>query len=136
MTTFLIDADTFSYVLSKDQKVIYKLKDVLKKNAEILICPVVFYEIKRGMLQKEMTRKLIDFSELISFHSWREFGVETWNKGAEFWAECRKKGQPTGEGLDSDALIAAQAFEHNATVVTHNQKHFNFLGVPSEDWLV
>ncbi len=136
MNTFLIDADTFSYVLSKDQKVTHKLQDVLKKNAEILICPVVLYEVKRGLYKKGMTRELRFFNKLISFHSWHEFSIETWNKGAELWAECRKRGQPTGEGLDGDALIAAQAYEHNATVVTHNQKHFDFLGVPWEDWLV
>ncbi|NQT00420.1 MAG: PIN domain-containing protein [Planctomycetes bacterium] len=136
MTTFLIDSDTFSYFLGKDKKVSHKLRDVLNNNAEILICPVVLYEVRRGLYQKKMTRELCFFNKLISFHSWREFSIETWNKGAELWAECRMRGQPTGEGLDGDVLIAAQAYEHNATVVTHNHKHFDFLGVPWVDWLI
>lgn len=130
----MIDADTFSYILGKDRSVTRKLKDALKKNAEILICPVVFYEVVRGLYRKKMTKHLCLFNKLISFHTWREFSINTWNKGAVLWAECRKEGKPTGEGLDSDALIAAQASEYDAIVVTHNHKHFDFLNVPYEDW--
>ncbi|WP_349645226.1 type II toxin-antitoxin system VapC family toxin [Candidatus Parabeggiatoa sp. HSG14] len=48
-------------------------------------------------------------------------------------ASLRKKGRPTGE---TDALIAAIALAHNATLVTDNIKHFqNIDGLVLENWL-
>jgi len=45
----------------------------------------------------------------------------------------RKKGLPTGE---IDALIAATALANDATLVTHNTKHYeNVDGLRLEDWL-
>jgi len=59
---------------------------------------------------------------------------ETWDTGARLWADCRRKGVPTGEGIDKDVLIAAQAKEHDAIVVTNNARHFQYLGVIYESW--
>jgi tRNA(fMet)-specific endonuclease VapC len=44
----------------------------------------------------------------------------------------RKKGKPTGE---MDMLIASVAIAHDATLVTHNLKHFKAIdGLKLEDW--
>ena len=43
---------------------------------------------------------------------------------AQLWAAQRRTGQPTGEGLDGDLLIVAQALDENAAIVTFNEKHF------------
>ncbi len=136
MTTYLLDTDILSYVLEKNDSVISKLKIVLKENAEILICPVVFYELMRGLHHHNMLRQIKFLKTLIGFHTWCEFNVKTWGKGAELWAELRKKGNPTGKDFDADVLIAAQAFEHKAVVVTHNNKHFEYLEVSCEDWAI
>lgn len=52
---------------------------------------------------------------------------------ADIKTELRRTGKPTGE---MDALIAAVAIAHSATLVTHNQKDFeNIPGVQLDDWL-
>lgn len=45
----------------------------------------------------------------------------------------RQQGRPTGE---VDALIAAVAIAHDATLVTHNTRHFQHIpGLKLTDWL-
>jgi tRNA(fMet)-specific endonuclease VapC len=47
--------------------------------------------------------------------------------------DLRHRGRPTNE---VDALIAATALAHNATLITHNVRHFeNITGLQIEDWL-
>jgi tRNA(fMet)-specific endonuclease VapC len=48
-------------------------------------------------------------------------------------ADLRKRGRPTSE---TDAWIAAIALTHNATLVTHNTRDFEYIvGLELEDWL-
>jgi predicted nucleic acid-binding protein len=49
------------------------------------------------------------------------------------WADQRRTGHVTGDGLDGDVLIAAQAIEEIAAVVTLNEKHFGGL-VDAMSW--
>ena len=48
-----------------------------------------------------------------------------WKRAAELWADARRQGRPTANpaALDADVLIAAQAMEIQATVVTSNPIH-------------
>jgi predicted nucleic acid-binding protein len=58
----------------------------------------------------------------------------TWRAAARLWAEQRRAGRVTGEGLDGDVLIAAQALEETATIVTTNEKHFEGI-VDVSSWI-
>jgi len=71
---------------------------------------------------------------LVEESEWCELDSETWDAGARLWANCRKKGTPTGHGLDKDVLIAAQVREQDAVLVTNNSKHFEHLDVTYENW--
>jgi tRNA(fMet)-specific endonuclease VapC len=51
----------------------------------------------------------------------------------EICAALLRAGRPTGE---KDALIAAIARRHGASLVTHNTRHFQHIeGLQLEDWL-
>jgi predicted nucleic acid-binding protein len=64
-------------------------------------------------------------------------------KAAEFWADLRRRGLPTAgdEGLDADAILAAQAAligspGDTVTVATSNLRHLaRFPGIDARDWL-
>jgi predicted nucleic acid-binding protein len=58
-----------------------------------------------------------------------------WRRAAEFWADARQQGVPTASpaALDADVLIAAQAAEVLATVVTNNPGHLG-RWVPVRTW--
>lgn len=137
MATYLLDTNIVDCLLKKQQDTITikeKLQDVLKQNAIILISPVVFYELARLLYQRKAQRQL-DFLEKLSrkFH-WCELSKTTWQTGAKLWATCRAQGKPTGEGFDADVLIAAQAQERDAIVITKNTRHFQYLGIGCESW--
>ena len=48
---------------------------------------------------------------------------------ARLWAMARGAGRPTADpaGLDGDVLVAAQAREEDASIVTTNPRHFESL---------
>lgn len=58
-----------------------------------------------------------------------------WRRAADLWAEARQQGLPTAAAaaLDADVLVAAQAAEVSATVVTNNPGHIG-RWVPVKSW--
>ena len=134
MSNYLLDTNIITSILKKNEAIHKKLKNTLSQNANILLSPVVFYEIYRGLYHKGMKKEIKFLNELTKIFSWCDMKYSTWRIGAELWSDCRKQGRPTGEGIDKDVLIAAVAKEHNAIVVTNNAIHFEYLGISHEDW--
>ena len=138
MTAYLLDTNVISCILKKREeahlRIKRKLQTVLNQNATILVSPIVFYEIKRGLYHKKAEKQLAFFEQFVSCFDWCDLNKTTWDRGAKLWAECRKGGKVTGGGIDKDVLIAAQAKEHNAVVVTDNIRHFQYLGVNYVSW--
>jgi len=140
MTAYLLDTNVISCILKKQEeaylRIKSKLQTVLNQNATILVSPIVFYEIKRGLYHKKAEKQLAFFEQFVSCFDWCDLNKTTWDRGAKLWANCRKRGRPTDKdvGIDKDVLIAAQAKEHNAVVVTNNIRHFQYLGVNYESW--
>ena len=116
MATYLLDTNIIIPLLKRRGEVSIrmkeKLQEVLKKNAVIIISPVVYYERCK----------------------WCDLDKNTWDMGARLWAKCRAKGTRTGEGIDKDVLIAVQARQHRAIVVTSNDRHYEYLGATFEKW--
>lgn len=137
MAAYLLDTNVITRILKRQtdaQRVNGKLQSLLKQNALILISPIVFYELARLLYKKQAKTHLAFLEGLVARFEWIDLKRTTWTLAAQFWANCRRKGKPTGEGLDADVLIAAQAKEHDAVVVTDNVHHFKYLGVKHESW--
>jgi predicted nucleic acid-binding protein len=60
----------------------------------------------------------------------------TWRRAAALWADARNAGNVTAppDALDGDALVAAQALEEAATIVTTNPRHFVAFSVAALEW--
>ena len=58
-----------------------------------------------------------------------------WNTAARLWAEQKINGTPNSsdEGLDGDALLAAQAIELKGIVITENIRHISKM-VTAKRW--
>ena len=138
MATYLLDTNTIECILEKREyahtKIKERLKAVLEQNAVVLMSPVVFYELARLLYKKKAEKQLASLEKLVNLFNWCDLNRTTWESGSRLWADCRRKGKPTGEGLDADVLIAAQAKEYDAIVVTNNIRHFQYLGVNYESW--
>lgn len=104
------------------------------------ISEVADYEVRR-----ELTRliragrlpltRLNRLDQVGNFCTYLPVSTAMWRRAAELWADAHQRGLPTAgaAALDSDVLIAAQAAEVCATVVTRNAAHVG-RWVPVHAW--
>ena len=91
---------------------------------EFLISEIADYELRRELLRIDSRKSLARLDELTRELRYVPATTATWRSAARLWAERRRSGIVTGDGLDGDVLIAAQAIEEVASIVTLNEKHF------------
>lgn len=85
------------------------------------------YELRRELLRINSRHSLRRLDELTRELRYVPVTTATWRATARLWAEQRRTGRPTGDGLDGDLLLVVQAREELAAVVTLNEKHFTGL---------
>lgn len=91
---------------------------------EFLLSEFADYELRRELLRINSRHSLRRLDELTRELRYVPVTTATWRATARLWAEQRLAGRPTGDGLDGDLLLAVQAREELAAVVTLNEKHF------------
>jgi len=91
---------------------------------ELLVSEVADYELRRELLRLGSHGSLARLDELTRELRYLPTTTATWRTAARLWAEQRRGGRVTGDGLDGDLLIATQALEEAAAVITANKKHF------------
>jgi len=119
--TYALDSNIVSYILKEDAKVIAQYRQALKDGCEMVIPPIVFYEVQRGLLAKKLSKFLAVFDKLYQGASHTEFDKRTWEKGAQISASLFQQGKPIE---DADILIAAYCIVNDFTLVTNNTRHF------------
>lgn len=104
---------------------------ILDYNHDIGLCQPVYYELKRGLLRREATRKTVVLDNNIAPRLTKiDLIDEDWLRAGQFWAETTSKGQQLS---DMDLLIAALAYRLDAIVVS-NDADFDALPIPRENW--
>ncbi len=99
----------------------------------LFISCITYYEIKRGLLYVNATRKLSIFNEFcqevtILFLD----NLEIIEKASEIYIDLRRKGRPI---QDTDILIAATAIIHNLTLVSNDSDMSRVEGINLDNWL-
>jgi predicted nucleic acid-binding protein len=87
----------------------------------VIIPPIAYYEIKRGLIDYQTPVKLTAFERLCSMLGIDEVDVVTLDKAAGVYASLKKVGRLIE---DSDILIAASCLAHGYTLITDNTRHF------------
>ena len=102
----------------------------MSAGATIYVSEVADYELRRELIRLVQANqmpasRIARLDQLASLFTFLPVSASAWKRGAELWAEARKYGKPTADpaALDADVLIAAQAVEVQATVVTTNPGH-------------
>jgi tRNA(fMet)-specific endonuclease VapC len=129
---YLLDTNVITGIMKKDACVLDRISQALAADAHLILSPLVFYEIKRGLMRRDAKRQLGFFEQLIKTFWWNDLQRTDWQRAAELWANEIAHGRPP---QDADLLIAAQAHRLKAIVVTANEDHFTPLGVKIENWL-
>jgi predicted nucleic acid-binding protein len=108
------------------------VRDLLQSRAEILIPEIADYEVRRELLRARKTKGVKRLDELKVTMGYVPLTTEAMLQAAEFWAEARRRGQPTAKeaALDGDAILAGQAATldigtDELVIATTNTKHLS-----------
>ncbi|MEA3351756.1 MAG: PIN domain-containing protein [Chloroflexota bacterium] len=102
---------------------------VLKSDVMVIIPEIADYELRRNFILEDLKKSINRLDELKSVFKYLPINTETMLKAAELWAKVRKIGKPTADSkaLDGDVILAAQAIQANAIVVTENIGHLSLM---------
>lgn len=108
--------------------------DVLRKNrvsleqwldslggSQFLICPIVDFEVRRGLYERNATRQLDALNEVVRRSLWLDLTPNVTDFAARTWAELRRSGNEVPE---SDVLISCHAAHYEAAIWTRDLRHF------------
>ena len=130
---YVLDTNILTALLRHETKSVEHATRVAATNAEILLCPVVFYEALRGLLYRDAQKQKQRLLDYTAAFIWEDFDRADWEKAAELWAALRSQGM---QASDADLLIGVYAMQRQAVVITANEKHFLPLGTQTENWLI
>lgn len=134
---YAFDTNTVSYLIKGNEAgeniaKNYHLHE--SQGDDIIIPPIVYYEIKRGLLKINSIKKAELFDELFFQFGETEFTFEIWNTAAEIYVDLQKRGLMIDE---IDILIGAFCIVNDYTLVTHNTAHFERIdGLEYVDWTI
>ena len=133
MARFVLDTNTVSQILRRNAAVLARLGEAADDGDDLYMCPVVFYELWRGLAYRDARRQLEDLDAFTRTLHWVDYERAMWADAARLWADRRRQGRTHD---DADLLIATFAGRLRATLVTNNTADFADLGVPLVDWTV
>lgn len=122
MITYTLDTNIVTYLLKGIYDIDKKLKDELKSGNNIIMNPITYYEICRGLLAVKSQNKLQTFKEICELFGVVEISKDVMDIAADIYVELRQKGEIVE---DADIIIAAISICKGYTLVTNNKKHFN-----------
>jgi len=132
VSVFILDSNILSFYLRQNQQIIKKVQNTLLEGHEVLISPIAYYEVKRGLIAIKAEKRLREFAALCKILSIGQLDNSLLDYAAEIYNELRNKKQTIE---DADILTAAFCISHNFTLVTHNTKHFEAIsGLQYCDW--
>ena len=132
MSVFVLDSNILSFYLRQNQLIIDKVQETLLDGHEVLIGPIAYYEVKRGLLAIRAEKRLKEFASLCKILGIGQLDNSLLDLAADIYRELRDKKQTIE---DADILTAAFCKSHDFTLVTHNEKHFeNMSGLHYCDW--
>ena len=132
MSVFVLDSNILSFYLRQNQQIIKKVQTALLEGNEVLIGPIAYYEVKRGLMAIKAEKRLVEFATLCKILGVGQLDNTLLDYAAEIYIELRNKKQTLE---DADILTAAFCKIHDFTLVTNNTKHFeNIIGLRYCDW--
>ncbi|MDJ1168159.1 PIN domain-containing protein [Roseofilum sp. BLCC_M154] len=131
---YLLDTNVVSAILRKNLTVKQKLVQLSVQKKRAYISGITYYEVKRGLMASNATRKLAEFERIC-----RRTPILFWNdiaileKAAEIHAYLKKRGMRLE---DADIFIAAIAIIRELVLVSHDSDMLRVPELTVEDWLV
>lgn len=131
MRSYVFDTNIVSYIIRNEGWIQPYLRTIYLPTNTFIACPVVHYEVQRGLLVRDARSQMMRFERLFARFSWQEYIREDWQLAADLWQHHQAIGKPIA---DADLLIAVFTIRQQATLVTSNHKDFVATGVKLEVW--
>jgi predicted nucleic acid-binding protein len=111
------------------------LESLLVRGVDVYVPEIADYEVRRELLRARKTAGVARLDELKRVLSYLPITTSVMLRAAALWAAARNQGRPTADPkeLDGDVILAAQALEAGAMVVTENIGHLQWF-VEASDW--
>ena len=130
---YILDTNIISARMRNDEKVVVKLREVTSIGGTVFMSGVSHYEIKRGLLAVNATRKLKIYGEIRKEFQMLFLDTEdVFDKAAEIHADLKQRGELI---QDADILIAATALLHNLILVSDDSHFQRISGLTVENWI-
>lgn len=131
---YFLDTNVISDFLNKTYNVRPRVLAMLEdKDNDIAICPIVYYEVVRGLKIVNSKNKLAEFLALYNSEDLVKlpFDYEVAEKAAEIYDQLHRGQQIE----DNDIFIAASAIVNDCTLITANDKYFSRItALKVENW--
>ena len=132
MSVYALDSNIVSFYLRGNTDVIANIDKAINEGHNIVITPIAYYEVKRGLLSINATKQLQKLSDFCNLFPVGGFGDYLLEKSIEIYVQERKEKRNTE---DADIFIAAFCLHNNYILVTDNTKHFkNIRGLHIVNW--
>lgn len=118
--TYFLDTNIVSYILKGNQFILEKVERLVRNKDDVALPVIVYYEVKRGLISSGATKKLNLFLNFATKMGIVDLKTSTLDLASVIYAELRKQGNVIE---DDDIFIGASALEHNAILVTNNERH-------------
>lgn len=134
LDTNILNAFLKDWTTPQQKRIQQKLDEIDREARTVFISTINYYEIKRGLLAANATRKMEVFNEFCQ--DYPMLGVDSrqvLDKASAIYADLKKRGELIE---DADIFIAAIALIHDVTLVT-DDSHFDRIdGLSPENWLL
>jgi tRNA(fMet)-specific endonuclease VapC len=131
--TYILDTNVIADYLNGVETTTGRIDQALKADLGLVLTPPIYYEVRRGLLKVDATRKTRIFEDtFMPQFQWEELIQADWELAARYWADTSRQGR---QFSDVDLLIAAMATRLDAVIVS-SDADFEALPVKREDWRI
>lgn len=133
MSPSLLDTDILNEVLKqKNANVVRHAAPYLARYGQFAISSITWYEILRGLREKNATTQLTQFQVFCQNTRLLPVTNDVLDRASSLWVTGRR---PGFNSKDADLIIAATALEDGREMVTGNTPHFAWIpGLTLADW--
>ena len=132
MSVYALDSNIISFYLRGNAVVAENMEKAVNEGHDIIIPPLVYYEVKRGLVLIQATRQIKKFDAFCGLFLVGELGDYLPEEAIDIYVQERKAGRNTE---DADIFIAAFCIHNDYILVTDNKRHFdNIEGLYLTNW--
>ncbi len=85
MTNYVLDTNIISLALrSQTSSAFIRLSKVITPGNMVLGCPVVWYEVRRGLLAKDARTQINYFEDMFKTFVWHDYTVDDWQLASTY----------------------------------------------------